>query len=255
MKTILNNLIIAFSMYSKLPMPKAEWSKENMRYVMCFFPLIGLVIGGCIYLIFIVSQFLPVSHVFLTILLMIIPLIITGGIHMDGFLDTMDALSSYRTKEEKLAILKDPHTGAFAVIGCASYFFLAFGIWYEVTLNGVPILALSFVLSRSLSGLSVVTFPLAKDSGLAAMFSNESKKQTTRIVMILYILLTMILMILIHWKLGLLTSLSAIIVFLYYRLMSVKKFGGITGDIAGYFLQICELTMAFAVIMGDKLWY
>ena len=40
-----NSFKIAFSMYSKIPMPQSEWSKENMRYVMCFLPLIGAVIG------------------------------------------------------------------------------------------------------------------------------------------------------------------------------------------------------------------
>ena len=48
---VLQSLIIAMSMYSKSPMPRTTWEKENMKYVMCFFPLVGCVIGVCIYAI------------------------------------------------------------------------------------------------------------------------------------------------------------------------------------------------------------
>jgi len=250
MKAIINSLIIAFSMYSKIPMPKVDWTKENMKYVMCFFPLIGVVLGGCVYLWGSLESVIPMSQVFLTVVMVLIPVIVTGGIHLDGLLDTADALSSYQTKERKLEILKDPHAGAFAIITCVGYFLLAFGIWYDVTPRALAVLAFGFVLSRALSGLAIVTFPLAKNSGLVTMFSNEAKKQVTRISMLLYIFLCAALMLWIDWKLGLICIFSALVVFSYYRYMSYKQFGGITGDLAGFFLQVCELVMAICVIVG-----
>ena len=45
-KMLWNNFKVAFAMYSKIPMPRADWSKENMKYTFCFFPFIGLVIGA-----------------------------------------------------------------------------------------------------------------------------------------------------------------------------------------------------------------
>ena len=255
MKAVFNSFIIAFSMYSKIPMPKVSWSKDNMRYVMCFFPLVGTVIGGLVYLWSKISSSLPFSNVFHTVILILIPLIITGGIHMDGYLDTLDALSSYGSKEKKLEILKDPHTGAFALIHCVIYFFLTYGIWYDVTPDGIFILSIGFTLSRALSGLSVVTFPLGKNTGLVNMFSSESKKKQTGMVMIVYILLCSAFMIYINTVLGLLAIISTFLVLLYYRYLSIKQFGGITGDLAGYFLQLCELIMAIIVIMGDRLWF
>lgn len=253
MKSLFNSLSIAFSMYSKLPMPKTDWNKENMRYVMCFFPLVGVIIGGVIYLWSFIAEVIPMSHVFSTVIILLIPLVITGGIHMDGFLDTTDALSSYQPKDKKLEILKDPHTGAFAVIYCVGYYLLTFGIWYDVTPSAISVLAVSFILSRAFSGLSIVTFPLAKNSGLAAMFSNAAKRKFTGIVMMIYIFVCTVFMLFINWKLGLICVISALSIFLYYRYMSYKEFGGITGDLAGYFLQICELVMAIAVIIEDKL--
>lgn len=253
MKQVMSSFLIAFSMYSKIPVPRADWNKENMKYVMCFFPLIGAVIGGTIYLWGFICQTLSLSQVFKTVGYVLIPIFITGGIHLDGLLDTADALSSYQPMERKLEILKDSNSGAFAVITCVCYFLLSFGIWYEATESAIPVLVLSFLLSRAFSGLSIVTFPLAKNTGLASMFSDGARKKTTGIIMIIYILFVTIGMAIVNWKLGLLCMIGAIFVFLYYRYISVKEFGGITGDLAGFFLQICELVMAIIVILGDKL--
>lgn len=253
MKFIINSFIIAFSIYSKVPMPKASWDEDNMKYVICFFPLIGAVIGAIIIGWDYIGNVLSISHVLQTIIMVFIPIVITGGIHIDGFLDTTDALKSYQSAEKKLEILKDPHTGAFAVIACVGYFFLTFGIWYDMKSSNILIMAISFILSRALSGLAVVTLPLAKNSGLVATFSNQAKKKVTRITMLFFIVTCVIGMIAINTYLGTACFASALVVFAYCRHMAIKEFGGITGDIAGYFLQVCELTMAICVMIGGKL--
>lgn len=253
MKRIYYSLIIAFSMYSKLPMPKVEWSTDNMRYVMCFFPLVGAAIGGVIHLWSRIAADLSISHVFYTAVIVLLPIILTGGIHMDGFMDTTDARCSYQPREKKLEILKDPNSGAFAVISCVGYYLLSYAVWYDVTLTELPVLAIGFILSRTLSGLAVVTFPLAKESGLAATFSKQSKKRLTRVVMIIFIILCAVGMLLINRKLGVIGLIAALLTFIYYYRVSVKEFGGISGDLAGYFLQLCELVMAFGIMIGGKL--
>ncbi len=240
-------------MYSKLPMPKVAWSKENMKYVMCFFPLVGLIIGGIVYLWHRISGYLPISHVFYTAVIILIPLVITGGIHMDGFMDTMDARRSYQSMEKKLQILKDPNSGAFAVIACVGYYLLTYGTWYEVTQTQLEILLVGFILSRALSGLAVVLFPLAKDTGLVATFSSEANKKLTGKVMIVFIVLCALCMLLINWYLGVICLMAALLTFVYYYYVSVKEFGGITGDLAGYFLQLCELVMAVCIMLGGKI--
>ena len=121
-------LIIAFAMYSRIPMPRVDWSEKNMRYAMCFFPVIGIVIAAAEYLCFFLCGKLALGTMFRSILLVLIPILITGGIHMDGFMDTMDALSSHAERERKLEILKDSHTGAFAILGCCVYLLAAAAI-------------------------------------------------------------------------------------------------------------------------------
>jgi adenosylcobinamide-GDP ribazoletransferase len=215
--------------------------------------MVGAVIGGAIYLWSGIASNLSVSHVFYTAVIVLLPIILTGGIHMDGFMDTTDALCSYQEREKKLEILKDPNSGAFAVIGCVGYYLLTYAVWYDVTRSELSVLAIGFILSRALSGLAVVTFPLAKNSGLAATFSNEAKKRLTRVVMIVILVLCTVGMLLLNRMLGAIGLIAALLSFIYYYRVSVKEFGGITGDLAGYFLQLCELVMALGIMLGGKL--
>lgn len=248
---LLNSLIIAVSMYSKIPMPKVEWNDKNMRYSMCFFPCVGLITGLAVYIWCIITKALGLNDIMTTVGYVLIPLLITGGIHLDGFIDTKDALNSYKSKEEKLLILKDSHIGAFALICTIIYILLSLGVWSALYKGTVFILCIGFVLSRALSGFSVVTFNIAKDSGLAHAFSDAAAKKAVRNVLIVIILISSGLMTIFGGIAGIFSIIGAICTFLYYKNMSYKQFGGITGDLAGWFLQTCELNMAIFALIGQ----
>lgn len=102
----MQSLIIAFAMYSKIPMPRADWNDKNMRYAFCWFPVIGLVIGLVELAVFYILTKWQAGSVFRGVCLMAVPLLVTGGIHLDGFMDTTDARSSYGDREKKLANFK-----------------------------------------------------------------------------------------------------------------------------------------------------
>lgn len=250
---LLGAVIIAFSMYSRLPMPRIEWTKERMRYMLCFFPLVGVVIGVFMLLWMQFGELIAGGGNFFRAVLVLIPVLVTGGIHVDGLLDTSDALSSYKPMEDKLEILKDSHAGAFAIIVGVCYFLLLFGLYSEVTQEQMRLLAVGFVLSRSLSGLSIVLFKKAKNSGLAASFSDMAQQRCVGIVMAAFIVGCSVLILAMDVCLGASVLAAAALVFVYYRWMSYKKFGGITGDLAGFFLQICELMMALFVVVTARL--
>ena len=114
-------------MFSKIPMPQAEWTEENMKYMLCFFPFIGTAIGIVLLAAEWICRYLGFGNSFTAMVLVLVPVILTGGIHIDGLLDTSDALSSWRDREKRLEILKDSHAGAFAVITACVYFFVLFG--------------------------------------------------------------------------------------------------------------------------------
>ena len=251
---LMKSCLIAFSMYSRIPMPRTEWQEEDMRYVMCFFPLIGLAIGlvlcGWVWL----AGRLQIGVALFSGVATALPVLITGGIHLDGFCDTLDALSSRQPQERKLEILKDSNSGAFAVIGCGLYFLLTFCFWMEWYPQGryTWMLALGFVLSRTLSGLSVVRFPCAKNSGLLAMFSHAAAKKRTAWVLVGYFLLCGGAMLLFGTFVGAAVLLLALGVFGYYHHVSCKEFGGTTGDVAGWFLQSCELALLAGMVLLQK---
>ena len=183
MRRLWNSFKIAFAMYSKIPMPRADWEKENMRYMMCFFPLIGVVIGAVMVLWSQAACWLEAGTLLRSVGYVLIPVLVTGGIHLDGLLDTADALSSYQTRERKLEILKDSHVGAFAVITACCYFLACLGIWSELGEEQVRLLAGGYVLSRTFSGLAVTAFPNAKKSGTVAMFADAAQKRCVEITM------------------------------------------------------------------------
>lgn len=248
----LNACIIAFAMYSRIPMPKADWEKENMKYAMCFFPWVGAVIGVFFYYWGIYAPKIPVGNTIWGVILTLIPLLITGGIHLDGLLDTADALSSCQPKGRRLDILKDPHTGAFAIITCCMYFLAYFGFASELYGKGIAIVAAGFFLSRCLSGYAVTAFSCAKDSGLAATFADGADKKRAGMVLLLEMLAAAGVMIWYSYPLGGAAVVAALLTVVWYRRMSVEKFGGITGDLAGCFLQVCELGMLIAVVVMEK---
>ena len=236
-------MVIAFAMYSKIPMPRVEWEKENMRYALCFFPLGGAVIGVLVSLWKGMQEQFAFGTLLFACIGAVIPVLVTGGIHLDGFLDTVDALSAYASQEKRLEILKDPHTGAFAIISLCCYFLLCVGIFSEMRTERLFAATLVFVFSRSLSGISVVTFQAAKNSGLLRTFQDGAQKRNVRIVLIFWLFATVVGFYLTAGLCGVAAAVVGLAVFFYYYQFSRKQFGGITGDLAGYFLQLCELFM------------
>ena len=211
---IIKSFFIAFSMYSKIPMPQFEWKDEDMRYALCFFPWVGAVIGVLWYLWKWICARFGVGTLCYTVVGTAIPILITGGFHVDGFLDTCDALHSYQPRERKLEILKDSHIGAFAVIMLALYGLIFLGGFSEITeCRTLVVAGAGSFLSRVLSGVAVVSFPSAGGIAVAA----------------------------------------ALLTFAYYYYRSKKEFGGITGDTAGYFVTFCEGCVVVAAAIAEHM--
>ncbi len=247
----MQSLIIAFAMYSKIPMPRADWNDKNMRYAFCWFPVIGLVIGLVTSAVFYILTDWQAGDVFRGVCLTAVPLLITGGIHLDGFMDTTDARSSYGDREKKLTILKDSHVGAFAVIGCGLYLILSAGAWSEMDAKGIRIMVMAFVLERALSGLAAVNFKGARTDGMLTAFREPARKRTVTAVLVIEAIASAAVMCYFWLPAGVLCCVGALLMFAFYYQIAMKEFGGTTGDLAGWFLQNCELVMLFLTI-GSK---
>ncbi|WHE88561.1 adenosylcobinamide-GDP ribazoletransferase [Lachnoanaerobaculum gingivalis] len=251
MSNLFKSMAITFAMYSKIPVRNFNWEKENMKYCLLFLPVVGIVEGIFLIAFSIFLNKLNVNPILIAAVLTVLPILYTGGIHMDGFLDTMDALGSNQDKQKKLNILKDSNSGAFAIIGGLVYILLYFASL--LTFQGftrIYILAVSYMLIRAYSALSLIVFKNARGSGLAFEFADKSLIYTNRTVLIGFILLGSVAMIIININYGLLCAISVFLVFMYYRVKSFEEFGGITGDLAGYFLQLAELVVVLVLALA-----
>ncbi len=240
---VLETIAVAFSMYSALPMPQFEWNQRNMRFSFCAFPLIGLVIGALCGAIAWVGAWLSLPRLLTGVLLGLAPVAVTGGIHLDG---AWDALASHAEPERKQEILKDPHVGSFALIRLGCYLALNLALWVTLPQYRYLPLGLMFCLSRVQSGLAVTTLPLAKKTGLAYTFATAAdKKRVAAVLTVLDVLLSLTL-VATGWQ-GVAMAVAAQCVFVWYRRMALKQFGGLSGDLAGWFVQTVELWMLIAM--------
>ncbi len=252
---VFRSLCSAFLMYSKIPMPKVEWKEENRRYALCFFPLIGVVIGGLLLLTQWFCTYYKVNQFLFAAVAVWIPLSITGGIHMDGYMDVTDATSSMGDRAHMLDVMKDSRVGAFAVIHAVMYLLLQMALFFTVTRKEIMcVLAFSFVQSRAYSALAAVTFQNANKEGSLWMFCEPAHKKITVVVELVILALCWCGMIYVSVIPGLCGLVCGLVCFLYYYRFSYKYFGGITGDLAGWFLQISEIiSMAGIVFAGCML--
>ena len=247
---IIKGIIIAFSIYSRIPMPHFRWEEEDMKYNLCFLPLVGVVTGLLVCLGICVSGLLDLPSITKICITSAVPLLVTGGFHVDGFMDVKDALSSYKPKDEKLAILKDPHIGAFAVIGLALYGLLWVGalavIFDKATGDTSIALILVFVLSRILTAISSVTLKKAKNTGMLADETGRTGRGELLIMSSELITVFIVLAVCDIFVAGIFAVVLTVF-FLYYRFMVYRQFGGVTGDTAGYFVCVSELLMIVAL--------
>lgn len=251
---LIKSLFAAISTYSVIPVPQFEWDRENTRYALCFFPVVGLFIAILLAGLDYACRWFNVGVLLFAALACCLPVLVTGGIHMDGFIDTVDALASHQDRERKLEIMKDHHCGAFAVIYCVVYFVLYFGLLSE--LYGRELiwpLCPGYVLSRALSGLCAVKLPKARKEGMLAAAAAGVKNRPASLCLGTIVVLAGIAMLALHVFAALAVTLALGLWLAGYRRMCLKQFGGVTGDTAGFFLQVSELLIAFAVFMGGLL--
>ena len=248
---LFESLLVAMSTYSVIPVPQFEWNDRNMKYAICFFPAVGIFCGTALWGWSALANSLGIGGFFFAMIATCLPLLITGGIHMDGYMDTVDALASHQSRECKLEILKDPNCGAFAVIYCGVYLLAYAGLTHELfTANCIPAICPTFVLSRSLSALCAVNMPNARKTGMLCAYTKNTEKRTATIALIAVLIISGAAVVLLSPIIGGITVLFAIVSAVFYRRLAMKQFGGVTGDTSGFFLQICELACLIGAWIG-----
>jgi adenosylcobinamide-GDP ribazoletransferase len=212
---------------------------------MAYYPLVGFCIG----MILVVARrffalFLP--HTVVAILLIVLLVLVTGGLHLDGFSDTIDGLRSGKNREESLRIMRDSRVGAFGVIGVTCLLILKFTLIVEIP---EKILDRSLLLMTTLGRWSMVqalygSVYARAEGGLAKPFVEGIRIKEYLISTILALVLAASLFGLCGLLILGVNGLLGYGIRRYFH----RRLGGITGDVLGATGEASEVTSLLGIL-------
>lgn len=255
MKNSWSGFLLAWQFFSAVPIKKQlDMNAKSVTWMYGFLPIVGLLIGSIISSgVLILSHYSEVSDLLLAILIVIGLIVLTGGLHLDGWIDMSDAFFSYGEKEKRLEILDDPRTGAFGVISVFCLLVLKIGVIYEMLLFGqlaiVPFLIFIPFIARMGMLLFFVTMQPAKEKGLAAYFKGIVIQNKLAVLIGVQSLLAFIC----WFYIGVFSLFILVVVMLFvvviYRNWSKKHFGGVTGDLLGALGEGLEVVLWLTILL------
>jgi adenosylcobinamide-GDP ribazoletransferase len=239
---LIKGLIMSIGMYSIIPVPKKSWNDKYMQVALPALPLVGIIIGLLWYGLSLLLINLPIPVMIKSATVLFIPFILSGFLHLDGYMDTADAVFSRRKIDEKKRILKDPHTGAFAVIALAGLLIFQFSAVYTIIDAQKNLLIIAFipVISRCIASIAALRLKPVYDRGYIASF-----KKGTKIGHTVFICVLLLIFCTAAWFLSGFAALPLLVGVLTGVLVTwylYKQFQGISGDLCGCIITVCELT-------------
>lgn len=242
----MNSFLVGLQFLTRIHIVRqTTWTAEDFGRSTRFFPLVGLVLGVCYAL---AAGMLVYTVGFLGLqtltaaLLLILPLVLTGGLHADGFMDTADGVFSGRERARKLEIMKDSRVGAFGVVSFVMLMFVQFALLSDMAWPLlVPALFVMPIIGRLAMVLAVACFPYAREDGMGKTFADMADRSTVVIAALTTAVLVL------PW--GVLATaalvLGTLFAFLFCRMMT-NILGGVTGDVYGAATVLTE-TLVLAV--------
>ncbi|MCM1038315.1 MAG: adenosylcobinamide-GDP ribazoletransferase [Roseburia sp.] len=254
MKPVLSGFLAALGRYSFIPVPTLKKSKETIPYMLCFLPIIGAVTGlfMCGYAVY--CAYYISATAFFALTGSVIPILLSKGTHLCGFMKTWDALGMENGKPAgRIARMEEDRAGVSAVAAAMSYYLLyAGGLSCVEKEEQLFFLGTGYVISRTLFSMAFVWFPTAGRDSLGMGALSKVQKQNIRITLGVILALCFGTCIAIRPVMGVLMSLLCMWVWTYYFYMSKKRFGGVTEETSGYFLTLCELAVVLFIAVFAK---
>ena len=248
----LKGFYMSLGMFCRIPLPFHIWDEKYAALMISAFPLVGLVIGVLWWLVGVLLIALGIPLILTGAFLALTPFLIAGFIHLDGYMDTSDALLSCRQLEDKLRILKDPRVGAFAVIMFGILLLLQFTAMYTVAEYGryLVLLVSISVVSRSCSTLSIFTLRSIPQSDYGPMLT-QNIGISHKLFVIAVAIITTALSFLYAGAWGLIVIVAVIVGYVCAIAHAYRGFKGISGDLLGYALIIGELCGLIALAIAQ----
>lgn len=240
MKKYFRACMMSFTMFCAIPCPFHKWDDCARPLMTLFLPLVGLWIG----VLWALASFLlgraGAPSLATAALLCAFPFVITGFMHMDGFMDVTDAVKSWRDIEERRRILKDPHCGSFAVVACVLLIVSQFAL-FACAENGADFHALIFIplASRSAAALAVTVLRPMTTSQYSGAYRQGIKHAHAAVCAA-----ALAVSVAAAFAVSMVSGFAALAAAAGYGLALLRplfSLGGMSGDISGYALTLGEL--------------
>lgn len=181
MKQYLTGFFMAWGNFCALPCPCRRWDSRAASLMLGFLPSVGVIIGAIWAALYFGAVYFGIPYLPVAFLVTFLPFALCGFMHMDGFMDCTDAILSRRPLADRQRILKDSHTGAFAVIGICFYILAYFAFASTAITLGIDFVNMILLtcLSRSVSGLHVLLCKPMQTSQYARMSPTENVPEST----------------------------------------------------------------------------
>lgn len=233
------------SMFCAIPFPWNVWEEKARDKMLLFLPVVGLEIGLIWYLTAILCSLISIPAPLAAAVMAAIPFALTGCIHLDGFMDVTDAVRSCRDLEKRRQILKDPHVGSFAVIGCMALMLFQYGSFLSVAHCSGVLIFLPAV-SRCCSALAITVLTPMSTSQYAAQKIRKSMVYGLTLQVILYLTAG-------FFCFGLDAAVLVVAIAASIAAISsgYRNLGGMNGDISGYAITLAEVFAAAALAVME----
>ncbi|AOZ92138.1 adenosylcobinamide-GDP ribazoletransferase [Paenibacillus crassostreae] len=254
----------AFQFLSRFPVrANLDYSDTLFRQSVKFYPLVGAAIGLVVWIAALGFTFLlpPLPA---AVLILILWVGLTGGLHLDGWMDTADGILSYRPREQILEIMKDSRVGAMGVLACVLLLMLKLSLIYSLIVDGLDcsgLLLLPLIWSRWFMVHAMSSWPKARGKdGLAGKFIGLDKAQIGATLVIALVLsgvvasiAPLIMMDRYTWTIALLgwvtLPLSVWATGMWVARKMNATLGGLTGDTYGALNELLEVVALLMLVL------
>jgi adenosylcobinamide-GDP ribazoletransferase len=237
----------ALQFLTRIPVPPGEYGLEES---VVWLPVVGLVLGAILAGVDWGLRWLAVDPLVASTLVVVLLLALSGALHADGLMDTCDAVFAHATPERRLEIMRDPHVGAFGVVGLVCVVALKIAAVYALpAVLRLQVLVLAPTLGRWSIVLLATIFPYGRPTGLGAPL----KAAATPRVLILASLLPLAGCIALG-PVGVLWGLLASVVALGLGRWLMRLLPGLTGDSYGTACELVEATVWLSAAPLARAW-
>lgn len=233
---LIRAFFMCLGMFSALPCPYRPWDEDARNLMTACLPLVGIVIGGFWLALSMLGRVL-LPETLSAVLIAALPLLLTGFMHLDGFMDTSDAVLSWRPLEQRQKILKDIHCGSFSVVAVILLILGMFAAAMDAQEADLRPLLLIPAASRCLSAFCVTALRPIGHSEYAAFNRNLATPLTAAAMLVVTLIAGWL------WLGGscAIALLATILGYACAMAWTAHTLKGVSGDLAGFSLCVGEL--------------